>query len=106
MNPSFALMTCGPGNVLQTVERLLENAPEFFARFTVVVATQLHEASMLALAAHLLSIRVPLLVVRSYGLVGHIRIALHEHPGWYKRCAVMSSVVASVVMLHSGRGAP
>uniref|UniRef100_A0A8C9Q1I5 NEDD8-activating enzyme E1 regulatory subunit n=1 Tax=Spermophilus dauricus TaxID=99837 RepID=A0A8C9Q1I5_SPEDA len=61
-------------------ENLLDNDPSFFCRFTVVVATQLHESTLLRLADVLWNSEIPLLICRTYGLVGYMRIIIKEHP--------------------------
>ncbi|ELW56773.1 Cytoplasmic dynein 1 light intermediate chain 2 [Tupaia chinensis] len=61
-------------------ENLLDNDPSFFCRFTVVVATQLPESTLLRLADALWNSQIPLLVCRTYGLVGYMRIIIKEHP--------------------------
>ncbi|KAL0590737.1 NEDD8-activating enzyme E1 regulatory subunit [Plecturocebus cupreus] len=49
-------------------------------RFTVVVATQLPESTLLRLADVLWNSQIPLLICRTYGLVGYMRIIIKEHP--------------------------
>ena len=63
------------------VDALLAKNPTFFNSFTVVVATGLPEASLLPLAAILWAAKVPLLVARSYGMVGTLRLVTEEHSG-------------------------
>ncbi|XP_062966576.1 NEDD8-activating enzyme E1 regulatory subunit isoform X2 [Cynocephalus volans] len=61
-------------------ENLLDNDPSFFCRFTVVVATQVPESTLLRLADVLWNFHIPLLICRTYGLVGYMRIIIKEHP--------------------------
>ncbi|KAK1330478.1 hypothetical protein QTO34_010667 [Cnephaeus nilssonii] len=61
-------------------ENLLDNDPSFFCRFTIVVATQLPESTLLRLADVLWNSQIPLLICRTYGLVGYMRIIIKEHP--------------------------
>lgn len=49
-------------------------------RFTIVVATQLPESMLLRLADVLWNSQIPLLICRTYGLVGYMRIIIKEHP--------------------------
>ncbi|KAK3737522.1 hypothetical protein QZH41_010636, partial [Actinostola sp. cb2023] len=63
----------------ETTEQILENNIGFFKSFTVVIATQLHENVLLKLADVLWSAKVPLLVCRSYGLIGYMRLVVKEH---------------------------
>ena len=65
----------------QTTEHLLENNPEFFRGFTVVVATQVSETTLRRLAAHLFPLHIPLLVARVNGLFGTVRLVVDEHTG-------------------------
>lgn len=63
----------------ETVEAILDTRPDFFSQFGLVVATELPEASLLRLARVLWASAVPLLVARSYGLLGYVRIVVPEH---------------------------
>ncbi|KAM7303617.1 NEDD8-activating enzyme E1 regulatory subunit [Ixodes scapularis] len=64
----------------ETPEHLLEHNPRFFSKFSVVVATGLKEKTLLDLAAKLWDAGVPLLVCRSYGMIGYMRLQVKEHP--------------------------
>ncbi|CAN7992646.1 unnamed protein product, partial [Ixodes hexagonus] len=64
----------------ETPEHLLEHNPRYFSKFSVVVATGLKEKTLLDLAAKLWDARVPLLVCRSYGMIGYMRLQVNEHP--------------------------
>ena len=66
-------------SVTTEVSLLVREQPEFFQHFSVVVATQLPEAVSLPLSRVLWSRRVPLVLVRSYGFIGCIRVATPEH---------------------------
>ncbi|XP_073082976.1 NEDD8-activating enzyme E1 regulatory subunit isoform X2 [Manis javanica] len=66
--------------VEESPENLLDNDPSFFCRFTIVVATQLPESMLLRLADVLWNSQIPLLICRTYGLVGYMRIIIKEHP--------------------------
>ncbi|XP_041048459.1 NEDD8-activating enzyme E1 regulatory subunit isoform X1 [Carcharodon carcharias] len=69
------------GNFMEeNLDQLLENDPTFFLRFNMVIATQLSESSLLRLSTILWNADVPLLVCRTYGLVGYMRLAIKEHP--------------------------
>ncbi|XP_029636762.1 NEDD8-activating enzyme E1 regulatory subunit [Octopus sinensis] len=65
--------------VEESPEKLLESNPEFFNRFTLVVATNLHEKPLLQLAANLREADIPLLICRSYGFIGYARIVAADH---------------------------
>uniref|UniRef100_A0A8V0XWP7 NEDD8-activating enzyme E1 regulatory subunit n=1 Tax=Gallus gallus TaxID=9031 RepID=A0A8V0XWP7_CHICK len=66
--------------VEESPETLLDNDPSFFNRFNLVVATQLSESTVLRLAELLWNSNIPLLICRTYGLVGYMRIIIKEHP--------------------------
>ncbi|XP_063266591.1 NEDD8-activating enzyme E1 regulatory subunit isoform X1 [Prinia subflava] len=65
--------------VEESPEKLLDNDPSFFNRFNLVVATQLPESTLLRLADVLWNSNIPLLVCRTYGLVGYMRVVIKEH---------------------------
>uniref|UniRef100_A0A4W3JVY0 NEDD8-activating enzyme E1 regulatory subunit n=1 Tax=Callorhinchus milii TaxID=7868 RepID=A0A4W3JVY0_CALMI len=65
--------------VEESAEQLLENDHTFFSRFHLVIAIQLQESTLLRLAGVLWNMEVPLLVCRTYGLVGYMRLAVKEH---------------------------
>uniref|UniRef100_A0A8C3XJN7 NEDD8-activating enzyme E1 regulatory subunit n=1 Tax=Chelydra serpentina TaxID=8475 RepID=A0A8C3XJN7_CHESE len=66
--------------VEESPDKLLDNDPSFFCRFNLVVATQLPESILVRLAEILWNSNIPLLVCRTYGLVGYMRIIIKEHP--------------------------
>ncbi|XP_025914819.1 NEDD8-activating enzyme E1 regulatory subunit isoform X1 [Apteryx rowi] len=66
--------------VEESPEKLLDNDPSFFSHFNLVVATQLPESTLLRLAELLWNSNIPLLVCRTYGLVGYMRVIIKEHP--------------------------
>uniref|UniRef100_A0A8C3HDE9 NEDD8-activating enzyme E1 regulatory subunit n=1 Tax=Chrysemys picta bellii TaxID=8478 RepID=A0A8C3HDE9_CHRPI len=66
--------------VEESPDKLLDNDPSFFCRFNLVVATQLPESILVRLAEILWNSNIPLLVCRTYGLVGYMRIMIKEHP--------------------------
>ncbi|KAL3198134.1 hypothetical protein MRX96_014476 [Rhipicephalus microplus] len=66
--------------VEETAENLLEHNPAYFSNFSAVIATGLQEKTLLALAARLWDANVPLLVCRSYGFIGYMRLQMNEHP--------------------------
>ncbi|XP_042521116.1 NEDD8-activating enzyme E1 regulatory subunit AXR1-like [Macadamia integrifolia] len=65
--------------VEESPEALIETNPSFFSQFTLVVATQLVETSMLKLDRICRQANVMLIFARSYGLTGLVRISLKEH---------------------------
>ncbi|XP_063801615.1 NEDD8-activating enzyme E1 regulatory subunit isoform X2 [Pseudophryne corroboree] len=60
-------------------DKLLDNDPSFFCKFTLVIATQLPESSLLHLAESLWNYNIPLLICRTYGFIGYMRIIVKEH---------------------------
>ncbi|KAK2980698.1 hypothetical protein RJ640_011318 [Escallonia rubra] len=58
---------------------LIETNPSFFSQFTLVVATQLVEDSMVKLDRICRDANVTLIFARSYGLTGLVRISVKEH---------------------------
>ena len=60
-------------------ESILLSTPEFFSRFSVVIATELPEEKLLHLSQVLWKSSTPLLIACAYGLMGYIRIAAQEH---------------------------
>ncbi|ERE80149.1 SUMO-activating enzyme subunit 1-like protein [Cricetulus griseus] len=83
--------------VEESPENLLDNDPSFFCRFTVVVATQLLESTLLRLADVLWNSQIPLLICRTYGLVGYMRIIIKEHPANGK---IITSLQALTEIVH------
>lgn len=65
--------------VEETPDKLLDNDPEFFHRFSLVIGVQLPESTFLRLGAVLWSGAVPFLLCRTYGLVGYMRLVVQEH---------------------------
>ncbi|MGH0119625.1 UNVERIFIED_CONTAM: hypothetical protein FKN15_058076 [Acipenser sinensis] len=65
--------------VEESPEQLLDNDPDFFHRFSLVIAAHLPESTLLRLAAFVWGAGVPLLVCRTYGLIGYMRLVVKEH---------------------------
>lgn len=60
-------------------ETLIESNPSFFTSFTLIIATQLGEASLLKLDELCRRSNIPLIIARSYGLMGYLRVCSDEH---------------------------
>ncbi|KAL3635433.1 NEDD8-activating enzyme E1 regulatory subunit axr1 [Castilleja foliolosa] len=60
-------------------EKLIDSSPSFFSQFTLVIATQLVEHSMVKLDKICRDANVMLIFARSYGLTGFVRISVKEH---------------------------
>ncbi len=68
------------GNFIEdSVESLLDSNPNFFDTFTLVVATDIPESTLLKLSQALWKASTLLLVAWSYGLLGYIRISFPQH---------------------------
>ncbi|KAL3065605.1 hypothetical protein OYC64_015709 [Pagothenia borchgrevinki] len=65
--------------VEESPDKLLDNDPEFFHRFSIVIGVQLPESTCLRLGSVLWSASVPFLVCKSYGLIGYMRLVVQEH---------------------------
>ncbi|KAH9319250.1 hypothetical protein KI387_021019, partial [Taxus chinensis] len=65
--------------VEETPEALLERNPAFFSQFTLIIATQLPENVLLKLDRICRQQNGMLIIARSYGLTGLVRISLKEH---------------------------
>ncbi|MBN3319833.1 ULA1 enzyme, partial [Atractosteus spatula] len=65
--------------VEESPEQLLDNNPEFFHRFSLVIGVQLQESTTLRLGAVLWNAGVPFLVCRTYGFIGYMRLVVKEH---------------------------
>jgi len=63
----------------ESVEEVLVEDPDFFANFSMVIACGLSEKSLLLLSSKLEKSKIPLLLVRTSGFFGYIRIQLAEH---------------------------
>ncbi|KAH7424562.1 hypothetical protein KP509_11G013600 [Ceratopteris richardii] len=63
----------------ESPETIINVNPDFFSQFTLVIATQMKEQSLLMLDAICRKQGVMLLIARSFGLTGLIRISLKEH---------------------------
>uniref|UniRef100_A0A1J3DVB5 NEDD8-activating enzyme E1 regulatory subunit n=1 Tax=Noccaea caerulescens TaxID=107243 RepID=A0A1J3DVB5_NOCCA len=60
-------------------DTLITTNPSFFSQFTLVIATQLVEDSMVKLDRICREANVKLVFVRSYGLAGFVRVSVKEH---------------------------
>lgn len=63
----------------EDIEDILRINPDFFSPFTLVIATGLSHVTLSKISSLLWKSSTPLLVARSYGLLGFIRIALPHH---------------------------
>ncbi|CAH1390420.1 unnamed protein product [Nezara viridula] len=63
----------------ESIEQLLKNNPNFFSNFSVVIATSLNERALLPLSELLWDLGIPLIVAKSIGFIGYLRIQFQEH---------------------------
>lgn len=63
----------------ENIEHVLTVNPEFFKNFDVVVATCLPERTMTALSNLLWDLNIPLVICRSIGFLGSVRVQIKEH---------------------------
>ncbi|XP_065912451.1 NEDD8-activating enzyme E1 regulatory subunit-like [Dysidea avara] len=66
-------------SVEKDVMQLINDDPDFFKSFATVVATEMSESTLLELSKLLWRHSIPLLVARSYGFLGYLRLAVAEH---------------------------
>lgn len=60
-------------------DQILQENPDFFKTFSVVIATSIGEKTLLDLSLHLWDINVPFIFCRSVGFLGSFRIQVKEH---------------------------
>eukprot|EP00794_Sanderia_malayensis_P017029 gene17029-18743_t len=58
---------------------LVENDPEFYKQFTVVIASGVKESDLVKLSDLLWRANIPLLICSSVGFLGYIRLVVKEH---------------------------
>lgn len=63
----------------ESAEHIISNTQNFFKNFDMVIATALPEKVLIPLSKHLWESEVPLLVCRSIGFLGYIRLQIKEH---------------------------
>ncbi len=68
------------GHVVQEdVHSVIRDRIDFFAGFTMVLADAVREPELQKLAAFLWERHIPLVITRSYGFIGYLRLVLPEH---------------------------
>jgi len=65
--------------VCKDPREVIAKDPAFFSKFTLILATQMDEQTLMALGEICSKANVPLVVARTYGLMGHIRLFSKEH---------------------------
>ncbi|KAJ3116245.1 erg10, acetyl-CoA C-acetyltransferase [Phlyctochytrium bullatum] len=61
------------------VESIIQSRPDFFTQFSVVVACNVAESLVVRLSEICWPHHIPLVVVKSYGFIGYMRISIPEH---------------------------
>lgn len=65
--------------VAEDISEVLSSRPDFFNSFTMVIATQLPAAMLREVASLCRAVKLPLLVVHTYGFLGYLRLDLGDH---------------------------
>lgn len=63
----------------ESIDHILQVNPEFFKNYDVVVATSLDERSIVTLSNLLWDLNIPLVICRSVGFLGSVRVQIKEH---------------------------
>lgn len=63
----------------ESIDQLLQNNPDYLTKFNVVIATAVNERTIISLSQKLWAFNIPLILCRSIGMIGTIRIQLKEH---------------------------
>lgn len=66
-------------SVQEPPDQILQENPDFFRSFSVVIATAISEKTIQDLAQHLWEVNVPFILCRSVGFLGSFRIQIKEH---------------------------
>lgn len=63
----------------EPLRNILDTSHEFFNQFTIVIATGLASEELRDLARLLWERKIPLVIARSYGLIGYLRLVCESH---------------------------
>lgn len=63
----------------ESPEQVMNNRPDFFTSFDLVIATEIGEKTLATLSKSLWHANVPMMVVKAFGLLGYIRLQVCEH---------------------------
>jgi amyloid beta precursor protein binding protein 1 len=63
----------------ESVDHIMAHSQDFFDTFSVVIATSLPEKILIPLSRHLWQKNIPLILCRSVGFLGYIRLQVKEH---------------------------
>lgn len=63
----------------ESVEYLLQNNPDFFRSFSVVIASSIKETTIIALSEKLWELKIPFIFCRSVGFIATARLQVKEH---------------------------
>jgi amyloid beta precursor protein binding protein 1 len=65
--------------VVKDPKEIIRKDPAFFSKFTLVLATQMDEQTLIALGDICAQSAISLVIARTYGLIGHVRLFSSEH---------------------------
>lgn len=65
--------------IVANPQDVIDNDPMFFAKFSLIIATQMNEKYMNSLCHICKKLDIPVIFTRTIGLLGHIRIFANEH---------------------------
>jgi amyloid beta precursor protein binding protein 1 len=86
-----------------TVEELLSSeSTQLFDTFSIVVAVDVPESDLLALAAHCWQTNKPLVAARVCGFFGYLRVVVPEHTGMCLYKMLLSVLLMGVFFSFSG----
>ena len=77
--------------------------PNYLQQFNLIIAANLIEINLVLLAAVCNAFNIPLVVVRSYGLIGYCRIQLSNHEIVESRCVCVCIILAFSIILSLSR---
>ncbi len=63
----------------ESADQILRNRPDFFKDFDLVIATEIGERAAMTLSSILWEANIPLILVKSYGLLSYARLQIREH---------------------------
>ena len=63
----------------ENLDTILDSSPQFFSEFSIVIVTDVSEEQLKRLSSGLWQKSIPLLVARSYGMIGYLRLVIQSH---------------------------
>lgn len=65
--------------LIQNIEQTLQDDPNFLSSFSLVITSNLHMSSCYLVSSRCWAQAIPLVVVRTYGLIAYCRVQVKEH---------------------------